>query len=246
MPEREPQQEQVRPEFLAVLSLAQKTPQIIDDLWMASERYPTEWYSDSKKRLGELGIAGDSTEENWQFWLTNAESALIFLNHPDKYPPDLYQSLINMVPQNKVWIPKFDIPPGFKERKGIIESVTKNILGNKHRITLEGRRLPAIVIKKAQETGRVFPWQTAHFTNIFVRELKMQRIISKYIMVGGVKAYGLGYTPREDSESKIERLEYYQVSVIRGAKEYLFQMVAEDIEPHVETFERFLASMRSE
>ena len=119
------------------------------------------------------------------------------------------------------------------------------MVGIQTQISPKGERLPRIIIKQPQETSRLFPWQTAYLANSFVREQSLRRFRSRYVDVDGVAAHELIYTPRDDSPAPIEKLQYSQVSVIRGKKEYLFVMAAENIEPHLETFERFLASVRS-
>jgi len=245
MPEREPISEQIKPEYLALLDVVQKTPQVIDDLWLVAEVEINPYGLRAAKRLGELLAENGHTEEDWEFWLNyNATRALNYLINPQNYPRKIFQEILKKIPPERDWKPRFTVPDGYKIRGGIWSSAKDSFLGIQTQISPKGQRLPRIVINKPQETKRLFPWQTAHLANDFVREHNFRRFSSKYITVGGVLGHELVYTPREGRTTPIERLEYIQVSVIRGGMEYLFLTAAVDIEPHYGIYKEFIASVK--
>jgi len=231
--------ETISPEYKAILSLATRTPQVVDDLWLAIELGDSSGGIVVRERLKGLLNSTSRYDENWDLWFAyHTREALSFLTDPDRYPDEIYQALKARYLKEGRWQFTFDKPDGFRQRSGF--------LSNRIDFEREGQRLPLIEINKGSRTSGVFAWETANAINQIIREKNLERLFSKYTTVDGILAYQYAYVINRPTEiSQVIRLETCDVIVARGGRAYHFSLGAEKIEPYLATFEQFLASIRS-
>ena len=231
--------ETISPEYKAILSLVTRTPQVVDDLWLAIELGESAGGIATRNRLKELLNSTSHYDENWDLWLVyHAQEALSFLTDPDRYPDENYQALKARYLKKDKWQFTFDKPDGFRQRSGL--------LSNRIVFEREGQRLPMIEINKGSRTNGFFAWETANAINHINREKNLERLFSKYTTVDGVLAYQYAYAiSRPAGNSQVVWSETCEVIVTRGGRVYYFSLGAEKIAPHLATFEQFLASIRS-
>ncbi len=246
MPEKELQSEQVRSGYLALFDTVQKTPQVIDDLWLVSEVEINPYGLRAAKRLGGLLEQDGHREEDWELWLNyNASRALNYLVNPG-YWQDENKVLKSRIPQGS-WQFSYEIPTDFDGQKGFLGRSRDSILGVK-RLRVKGKELPEILIVAPKAISIDFPWQAAHVANMFLRQEGQRRLVSKYVEIDGVSAYELVHTPSDNVDTnklKFGPFIYSMATLLRGGKSYKFGMRSEKNDPQIETFEKFLASIKS-
>jgi acetolactate synthase regulatory subunit len=182
----------------------------------------------------------DENEEN------KAEQRILsthveFLNHPERYPPDLCEQARQQFPKAKLPEWRWEMPAGFQTvgwfKGWFFRLVFRRLL----MLEVPGHPERGISVFYVGQTDMLFPWQLAIELNLYLKSKNQRRLLSRYVTVLNSTGYEVCY---HAPFIKVGLQRAHVALVVEPERQLHIALETTSLEQDKPAFDKFLASFR--